>query len=103
MVACSDDGHDPSGDIPAETLVAVRVQPRARADAVLGEREGVIAIRLKAPPVDGQANAALLAFIAQRLGVPQRRVTLVRGATSRQKWIQVDGFSAASVRAMLLA
>lgn len=103
MVACAEDGHDASADIPAEALVAVRIQPRARADAVLGEREGAIAIRLKAPPVDGQANAALLVFIAKCLGVPQRRVKLVRGATSRQKWIQVEGLSAASVRATLLA
>ena len=95
MAAASPDPH--------EALVALRVQPRASADAVLGEREGVIAIRLKAPPVDGQANAALLAFIARRLRVPQRQVVLVRGSGSRQKWIRVEGLSAASVRAALLA
>ena len=91
-----------SGPAADEALVALRVQPRASADAVLGEREGAIAIRLKAPPVDGQANAALLRFVASRLGVAPRAVVLVRGASGRQKWIRVEGLSAAAVRAALL-
>ena len=84
-------------------LVALRVQPRASADAVTGEREGAIVIRLKAPPVDGQANAALVRFLARRLGLPAVAVELVRGATGRQKWIRVAGLSAEAVRAALLA
>ena len=84
-------------------LVALRVQPRASADAVTGEREGAIVIRLKAPPVDGQANAALVRFLARRLGLPAAAVELVRGATGRQKWIRVAGLSAEAVRAALLA
>lgn len=87
----------------SDALIAVRVQPRASADAVVGEREGVIAIRLKAPPVDGEANAALLRFVARRLGVAPRAVALVRGAGSRQKWIRVDGLTPDAVRAALLA
>jgi uncharacterized protein (TIGR00251 family) len=90
-------------DPPSASLVAVRVQPRASADAVIGEREGAIAIRLKAPPVDGQANAALLRFLARTLGVAPTAVELVRGATGRQKWIRVAGLSAEAVRAALLA
>jgi uncharacterized protein (TIGR00251 family) len=84
-------------------LVALKVQPRAAVDAVLGERGGLIVVRLKAPPVDGQANAALLRFLARRLGVAQGRLALVRGATGRQKWIRVEGLSAEAVRAALLA
>ena len=87
---------------PCEALIAVRVQPRASADAVVGEREGAIAIRLKAPPVDGQANAALIKFLARRLGLPQRDLQLVRGAGSREKWIRVQGLTAAAVRLALL-
>ena len=87
----------------SDALVAVRVQPRASADAVVGEREGVIAIRLKAAPVDGQANAALLRFLARQLGRPQSDVALVRGASGRQKWIRVVGLNAAAVRAALLS
>jgi len=83
-------------------LVAIRVQPRASRDRVLGERDGVLAIALKAPPVDGEANAALLKFVARCLGVASRQVELVRGHTSRQKWIRVEGIEAAVVRAQLL-
>jgi uncharacterized protein len=89
-------------DSDASALVALKVQPRASADAVVGEREGVIVVRLKAPPVDGQANAALLRFLARQLGVPQRQVELVRGAMGRQKWIRVQGLSADAVRTALL-
>lgn len=86
----------------AQDAVSIRLQPRSSRDQVLGERDGAIAIKLQAPPVDGEANAALLRFVARRLGVPPRDVTLVRGATSRSKWIAVQGRSAAQVRAALL-
>ncbi len=86
----------------AQDAVAIRLQPRSSRDQVLGERDGAIAIKLQAPPVDGEANAALLRFVARRLGLPPRDVTLVRGATSRSKWIAVQGRSAAEVRAALL-
>ena len=91
-----------TSDAQQSSLVAVRVQPRASSDAVIGEREGAIAIRLKAPPVDGQANAALLRFLARKLGVAPTAVELVRGATGRQKWIRVAGLSAEGVRQALL-
>ncbi|NDG74035.1 MAG: DUF167 domain-containing protein [Synechococcaceae bacterium WB8_1B_136] len=86
----------------ARQAIAIRVLPRSSRDQVLGEREGAIAIKLKAPPVDGQANAALLGFVARQLGVPPRDVQLVRGASSRNKWIQVQGYSADDLRAALL-
>ena len=86
----------------ADAAVAIRVQPRSGTDGVAGERQGVILIRLKAAPVDGEANAALLKFVAHKLGVPQRDVTLVRGLTSRSKWIQVAGMAAQQVRQALL-
>jgi uncharacterized protein (TIGR00251 family) len=86
----------------AEGAVAIRVQPRSPNDSVAGERQGAILIRLKAPPVDGEANGALLRFVARRLGVRQRDVTLVRGQASRSKWIRVDGMNADQVRQGLL-
>jgi len=89
-------------DSESSALLALKVQPRASADAVLGEREGVIVVRLKAPPVEGQANAALLRFLARRLGVPQRMVELVRGGSARHKWVRVLGLSTAVARQALL-
>ena len=84
-------------------LVAIRVQPRASRDQVQGLRDGAIAIQLKAPPVDREANAALLRFVARALGVRPRSVVLVRGQTSRMKWIQVEGLTAEAVQEQLLA
>ncbi|MEI6029805.1 MAG: DUF167 domain-containing protein [Synechococcaceae cyanobacterium ELA739] len=84
-------------------VVALWIQPRASWDAVVGERDGAIAIRLQAPPVDGAANQALVRFIASRLGVPPRDVQLVRGLTGRRKWVSVAGLESALVRQRLLA
>ncbi len=71
----------------------VRVQPRASRNAVLGPYNGATRIALIAPPVEGAANAALLAYLAELFGVSKRSVTLVRGQTARAKLVQVDGAS----------
>ncbi|HET6551695.1 MAG TPA: DUF167 domain-containing protein [Solirubrobacter sp.] len=85
-----------------ESLLTVRVQPRAKRDEVAGERAGAIVIRLTAPPVDGKANAALCAFVARALRIPASRVDVVRGRTSRDKVVRIDGIGAADARAGLL-
>ena len=83
--------------------VDIRLVPRGGRDAVVGERDGAVLIRVGAPPVEGRANAALIAFVAKTLRVPKSSVRIVRGETSRDKAIAVDGFAAAAVRAALLA
>jgi hypothetical protein len=82
--------------------LSVRLQPRARRDEVVGERAGAIVIRVTAPPVDGKANAALCAFVARAAGVPPSRVSVVRGQTSRDKVVRVDGVDERALRAALL-
>jgi uncharacterized protein (TIGR00251 family) len=79
----------------------VRLQPRARRTEVAGERGEAIVIRVTAPPVDGKANAALCAFVAERAGVPRSRVRVVRGAASRDKLVRVEGIEPAALRAAL--
>jgi uncharacterized protein YggU (UPF0235/DUF167 family) len=59
--------------------------------------DGVLRVRLHAPPVDGAANDALVAFLAERLAIPRRGVRIVTGATSRMKMIEVEGVSTAAV------
>ena len=81
----------------------IRLQPRGGRDAVVGERDGAVLIRISAPPVDGKANAALVAFVAKRLGVPKASVEIIRGETSRNKVIRVEGHSPNDVRVALLA
>lgn len=73
------------------TLVEVRVIPRAATSALAGRRDGALLIRLNAPPVDGQANAALVAFLATVLRVPARTLSIVAGAKTRQKRVLVAG------------
>jgi uncharacterized protein (TIGR00251 family) len=84
------------------TDLAVRLQPRARRDEVVGERGGAIVIRLIAPPVDGKANAALCKFLARAAGVPPSRVSVVRGQTSRDKVVRVEGITEDLLRLALL-
>jgi uncharacterized protein (TIGR00251 family) len=81
----------------------IRLQPRGGRDQVMGERDGAVLIRISAPPVDGKANAGLIAFVAKTLGVPKGSVAIVRGETSRNKVIRVDGLAPEDVRAVLLA
>ena len=81
--------------------LAVRLQPRARREEVVGERGGAVVIRVTAPPVDGRANAALCAFVAKRAGVPVSRVEVVRGQSARDKVVRVDGVEPAALRRAL--
>jgi uncharacterized protein (TIGR00251 family) len=85
-----------------EAEVAIRLQPRARRDEVVGERGGAIVVRVTAPPVDGKANAALCAFVAKAAGVAPSRVQIVRGQTSRDKILRVAGVTEDHLRASLL-
>ncbi|NNB92133.1 DUF167 domain-containing protein [Corallococcus exiguus] len=81
--------------------LTVLVQPRASRTRVVGEHDGQLKIQLAAPPVDGEANAALVEFIAKTLGVPRRQVTLVAGDTSRRKRLRVEGVDAAAAEAVI--
>lgn len=85
-----------------DAQLAIRLQPRARRDEVVGERGGAIVVRITAPPVDGKANAALCAFVAKAAGVAASRVQIVRGQTSRDKILRVEGVTEDHLRASLL-
>lgn len=76
--------------------VPVRVIPRSSRN-VLEWEEGAIKARLTAPPVDGAANAALIALLAETLSLPKRAVTLIRGATGRQKIVEIEGLEQAEI------
>jgi len=82
---CREDG--------ADLVLALHVQPGAKKSEVVGARgEGIatrLVVRIKAPPVDGKANAELVRFLAGAFGVPLRAVTLLRGESSRQKTVRI--------------
>lgn len=77
-----------SPTLPAE--FTVRITPRASRDEVVGWADGVLHVRVHAPPVDGRANEALVEALAEYGGIPRSRITIVRGATSRVKRICVE-------------
>jgi uncharacterized protein (TIGR00251 family) len=82
---------------------AVRAQPRSSREAIEGVREGALRVALTAPPVDGEANAALVALLAKALGVPKRDVAVVAGSSGRSKRVRVAGVTADEVRTRLAA
>lgn len=88
-------------DTASGALIHIRVIPRAKRTAVSGTRQDAVLVRLAAPPVDGAANAALITFLADQLGVATRALRIVAGETSREKRVAVEGLRAAAVRTRL--
>lgn len=75
--------------------------PRASRTALAGWRDGVLLVKVTAPPVDSAANAAVIVLLADTLGIPKRDVQIVRGETSRLKHVRVAGLTLAQVQATL--
>jgi len=80
--------------------LVVHVVPRAKRTEVAGRHGDAIKIKLKAPPVDGAANAELVRFVAERLDVPRSDVTITAGYTGRRKTLEIAGIAAAALRAL---
>ena len=83
------------------TLLHLWVQPRASVERLDGQRDGYIRLRLTAPPVDGAANAACIAFLAKTLGISRAQLHLQAGVKSRDKLIHITGLAPAQVAAAL--
>ena len=81
-------------------VVSLHIQPGAKKTEVAGLHGEALKIRLAAPPVDGKANAALVAFLAKTCGVPRSAVALVSGETSRSKRVRLQGIDAATLEAL---
>ncbi len=88
-------------EVPGGVALEVLVQPRASRTRVVGEHDGRLKIQLAAPPVDGEANAALVDFLARALAVRRSDVAIERGETGRRKTVRVAGAAPAAVRAAL--
>lgn len=81
----------------------VHVQPRAGRDDVEGFRDGVLRVRVTAPPAEGKANTAVVKLLSDALGVSRSRIAIVRGHRARQKVIEVEGLSDEDLRARVAA
>jgi uncharacterized protein (TIGR00251 family) len=71
-------------------ILTLRVQPRASVDALGEPIDDALRVRLRAPPVDGKANAKLAAFLAKTFDVPRRQVTILCGAHSHSKVLRIE-------------
>lgn len=78
-------------EIAAGIVLKVSVQPKASRNEATGIHDGALKLRLTAPPIEGAANAACLAFLAQLFHVQKSRLRIIRGHRSRQKWVQIEG------------
>jgi len=87
---------------PAEATLDIRVIPRSPRTSVDGMRGAAILVRLAAPPVDGAANAALIAFLSAALDIPRRQIAIVSGERSRDKRVRVAGIETAAAISRLL-
>ena len=78
----------------------VRVIPRARKTECAGFRDDVLVVRIAAPPVEGAANDALIAFFAAALHLPRRAVHILSGERGRKKRIAIEGVTIEQIRAL---
>jgi uncharacterized protein (TIGR00251 family) len=90
-------------DVPGGVELSVFCQPKAARSALIGMHGGALKAKVKAPPVEGKANQALLDLLAGALGVPRGRLTLVSGEQSRNKRVRVNGVDAPTAIGAIMA
>ena len=76
-----------------QAKISLRVYPSAARNEIIGFTDGVLRVRVAAPPVKGQANKELIACLSEALAVGKGALTIVKGHTSRSKVITIDGLS----------
>jgi len=79
-------------------ILRVHVVPNAKSDCVVGEHGGAIKIKLRAPAVEGKANAALVRFLAEQMKLPRHAIVLQSGQRSRDKLLRINGLTEEEVR-----
>ncbi|MFA6612435.1 MAG: DUF167 domain-containing protein [Dehalococcoidales bacterium] len=79
----------------------LKVTPNARANQVTGVQDGIVGIKIKAPPTEGKANTELVNYLSNLLNIPKSAVTIIRGHTSRNKSVEISGMGAEDLSARL--
>ena len=87
----------------AGCTLELKTIPNAPRDEIAGWLGGALKVKVHAPALAGRANDALLGFLAEKLGLPRRAVTLVRGEKSRHKVVRLEGVTLAQVKSCLPA
>jgi uncharacterized protein len=83
--------------------LAIKAIPNAPRSAIVGWLGDALKVKVHAPPVEGRANTALCEFLADVLELPRRNVSVVRGDTSRQKFVRITGLSLEEVRSRVVS
>jgi len=84
-----------------DTILKLHVTPRSSRSEITGWRDDVLCVKLTAPPVKGAANAAIVKFIADALGVRKSQVTLISGEKSREKTLRITNLSESDLHRLL--
>ncbi len=79
----------------------MRVLPRSSRNEIVGEAEGVLKIKLTAPPVEGAANQALVEFLSKKLKVSKSRISIITGQTGRSKVVAIEGITKADLLSLV--
>ena len=85
-----------------EVKIALRVYPNASRNEVAGFADGVLRVKVSAPPIKGKANRELVDFFSQLLGVGKGSINIIKGATSRNKVVAIGGLDREEIMARLL-
>lgn len=93
----------PSATLDDMARIVLYCQPGAKQTRIAGLHDGKPKIQLRAPPVDGEANKALIAFLSELCALPKSCVTIENGTSSRTKRINVEGLSDEALRRLLTA
>jgi uncharacterized protein (TIGR00251 family) len=88
-------------DTPGGAVLAIKLHPRAKQNAITGVVGGALKLAVTAPPVDGRANEACIEFLASLFAVPRSSITIASGETSRRKAVRIAGMSADELRRKL--
>lgn len=84
-------------------MVRLKVQPRSSRNQVTGVEAGELKVKLTAPPVEGEANRALVLYLAEKLGAARGTVRVLSGETGRHKAVLIEGLEPSQVAARLLS
>ena len=82
--------------------IYIRVYPNADRNEIVNLIDGVLRVRISAPPVKGKANAELIAFLSRLLGINKGNISIIRGQASRDKLVVINGLGQESVSKLLL-
>jgi len=78
--------------MPEACRLNLKVSPGAKSSSISGYQDGVLSIRIKAPPVEGKANQELIAFFSRRLDTARSNIDIIRGLSSKNKVVLITGF-----------